>query len=85
MSMLAPPTVTTLAHYSRADRIIGENALTDREKEARVEVWKYSPTVLSNKPNVADTLSVITSLRGEKDERVGQAMEETLRKLWEGK
>jgi hypothetical protein len=82
MSMLAPPTVPMLAHYSRTDRINGMNALTDREKEACVEVWKYPPTVLSVKPGVADMLSVITSLRDEKDERVGQAIEETLRKQW---
>jgi DNA-binding MarR family transcriptional regulator len=84
-SMLSPPTVTTLAHYSRTDKIGGDNALIDREKQVRVEVWKYSPTVLSDTPNAADSLSVITSLKGEKDERVEQAIEAVLRKLWEEK
>ncbi|MDR1532643.1 MAG: hypothetical protein LBS62_10780 [Clostridiales bacterium] len=83
-SMLSPPTVTTLAHYSKTDKISGDNALTDRDKQVRVEVWKYSPTVLSDAPNAADPLSVIVSLGGEKDERVTQAIEEILRKLWEG-
>jgi hypothetical protein len=83
MSMLSPPTLTTLAHYSKTYKIHGENSLTDREKQVRVEVWKYSPTILSGKPNVADALSVIVSLRGVKDERVEQAAEEVMRKLWE--
>jgi hypothetical protein len=82
-SMLSPPIVTTLAHYSKTDKISGDNVLTDREKQVRVEVWKYSPTVLSDTPNIADPLSVIVSLLGEKDERVTQAIEEILRRLWE--
>jgi DNA-binding Lrp family transcriptional regulator len=81
-TMLSPPTVTTRAHYSKTNKINGENALTDRVKQVRIEVWKYSPTILSNTPNTADPLSVVVSLRGEKDERVEQAVEEVLRKLW---
>ena len=84
-SMLSPPTVTTLAHYSRTDKINGANALNDREEQVRVEIWKYSPTVLSDSPNTADPLSVIVSLRDEKDERVVQAVDLVLGKLWEGK
>ena len=85
MSMLSPPTVSILAYYSRTDKINGENALIDREKQVCVEVWKYSPTILSDNPNVADALSVVVSLRDEKDERTRQAVEEVLRKLWEGR
>jgi hypothetical protein len=84
-SMLSPPAVATLAHYSKTDKISGGNALTDREKQVRVEAWKYSPIVLSDAPNAADPLSVIVSLKDEKDERVQQATEEVLRKLWEDK
>lgn len=84
-SMLSPPTVTTLAHYSRTDKVNGANALTDREMEVRVEIWKYSPTVLSGNPNTADPLSVVVSLRDDKDERVEQAVGEVMRKLWEDK
>jgi hypothetical protein len=89
--MLSPPTVTTFAHFSpparragKTDKISGGNALADREKQVRVEVWKYSPTALSDTPNTADPLSVIVSLNDEKDERVTQAVEEVLRNLWEG-
>ena len=82
-SMLSPPTVTTLAHYNKADKIVGANSLIDREKQVRVEIWKYSPSVLSDSPNIADPLSVIVSLRDEKDERVAQAIAEVMRKLWE--
>jgi hypothetical protein len=83
-TMLSPPTVTTFAHFSKTDKISGGNALTDREKQVRIEVWKYSPTILSDTPNTADPLSVIVSLKDEKDERVTQAVEEILRNLWEG-
>ena len=80
--MLSPPIVTTLAHYSRTDRIVGANSMIDREKQVRVEIWKYSPIVLSDSKNTADPLSVIVSLRDEKDERVEQAVGEAMRKLW---
>jgi hypothetical protein len=82
MSMLSAPLAATLAYFSRTDRLIGENTLTDREKQVRVEVWKYSPTALSNKQNVADPLSVVVSLSGEHDERVVQAIEEILKNIW---
>jgi hypothetical protein len=82
-TMLSPPTVTTFTHFNKTDKISGDNAISDRERQVRVEVWKYSPTVLSDTPNIADPLSVIVSLVGEKDERVTQAIEEVLRKLWE--
>jgi len=81
-SMLSAPRVPTFAHYSRTNKISGENALSDREKQVRVEVWKYSPIALSANSNVADPLSVIVSLRDERDERVEQAIEETLGNLW---
>jgi DNA-binding MarR family transcriptional regulator len=82
-SMLSPPTVPTLAYFSKTDKLNGESSLTDREKQVRVEIWKYSPTVLSDVPNIADPLSVVVSLKDDNDERVRQAAEEVLRKLWE--
>jgi DNA-binding MarR family transcriptional regulator len=81
LSVLSAPLVTTLAYYNRTDKLDGENSLTDREKQVRIEVWKYSPTVLSGNTNAADPLSVIVSLRDERDERVAQAIEEILTKI----
>jgi hypothetical protein len=82
VSMLAAPAVATYAYYSRTDRLHGESVLIDREKQARVEIWKYPPAILSGSSDTADTLSVIASLRDEHDERVEQAIEQTLEKIW---
>ncbi|MDR0424135.1 MAG: MarR family transcriptional regulator [Clostridiales Family XIII bacterium] len=82
LSMLSAPFATTRAYYNRTDKLNGENSLTDREKQIRVEVWKYPPAVLSANPNSADPLSVIVSLRDERDERVEQAIEEALANMW---
>ena len=83
LSMLSAPQLDTRAFYSKTDRINGENSLTDREKQVRIEVWKYPPALLSVRKNTADPLSVIVSLREEQnDERVDQAIEEVLKKMW---
>jgi DNA-binding MarR family transcriptional regulator len=82
MSMLADDTVSTHAYFSRTDKLFGENALTDRNNQVRVEIWKYAPTLLSERKAVADPLSVIASLRDESDPRVEQAIENVLETLW---
>ncbi|MDR1320387.1 MAG: hypothetical protein LBK56_03030 [Gracilibacteraceae bacterium] len=82
MTMLADDNVPTCAYHSRTDKLIGENALSDREKQVRVEIWKYAPSLLSKDKSVADPLSVLVSLKGERDERVQQAAEEVLGGLW---
>jgi DNA-binding MarR family transcriptional regulator len=82
MTMLADDNVPTYAYYSRTDKLSGENTLSDREKHVRVEIWKYAPTLLSKERDMADSLSVLVSLRGERDERVLQATEEVLDRLW---
>jgi len=81
-SMLSPPVVTTLAYYSKTAGVSGTSALIDREKQIRVEIWKYSPTLLSDSLKTADPLSVIVSLRDDKDERIEQAVGEAMRRLW---
>ncbi len=82
LSMLSAPVVETFACFSRTSRIQGENALIDHEKQARIEIWKYHPTLLSKRADVADPLSVIVSLRDERDERVEQAIGEVLERIW---
>ena len=83
MTMLAAPETTIYAYYSKADRLKGEHGLTDLEKQARVEIWKYDPTALSGQRHMADPLSVIVSLKDERDdERVKRSIEEVLKNLW---
>jgi DNA-binding MarR family transcriptional regulator len=81
-TMLADDAVPTFAYYSKTDKLSGENALTDRETQVRAEVWKYAPTLLSRDAGIADQLSVIVSLRGERDERIEQAIDKILKELW---
>ena len=78
MSMLSAPSVLTYAYYNKSHKLDGENALIDREKQMRIEIWKYSPSALSKRMNIADPLSVIASLMDNRDERVEQAIEKVL-------
>jgi DNA-binding MarR family transcriptional regulator len=83
ISMLSSPQLDTRAYYSKAEKLLGENSLYDREKQIRIEVWRYPPALLSARVNVADPLSVIVSLRDERnDARVEQAIEGVLKKMW---
>ena len=83
MTMLAAPNVPTYAFYSRTDKLVGEHGLSDQQSQARIEIWKYSPTILSKSKNTADPLSVIVSLRHEqRDERVEQAVEDVFKNIW---
>ena len=83
VTMLSAPNVPIYAYHNRTDKLIGENGLSDYETQARVEIWKYSPTILSENKNTADPLSVVVSLKHQQgDERVEQAVEEVLEKMW---
>jgi hypothetical protein len=82
LSMLGDDDVPTYAYYHRTDKLSGENALSDRDNQVRVEIWKYSPTILATQDNIADPLSVLVSLRGENDPRVEQAVESVLENMW---
>ena len=83
LTMLAAPDVPTYAYYSKKEKINGEYSLIDHDKQARVEIWKYDPIVLSEKSNIADPLSVIVSLKDERDDdRIEQAIEDILKNMW---
>jgi len=83
ITMLAASEVPTFAYYSKTDKLSGEYGLTDRETQVRVEIWKYTPDVLSKHGYTADPLSVIVSLKDERgDERIDQAIEDVLKKMW---
>ena len=82
-TMLAAPNLPTYAYFSRTDRIHGDSVLSDYEKQVRIEVWKYSPEMFSKTNGVSDILSVIVSLKEERDDvRVKQAIDDILNKLW---
>jgi hypothetical protein len=82
ITMLADDNAPTCAYHSRTDKLVGENALSDRDRQVRVEIWKYAPALLSKDKGMADPLSVLMSLKGERDERIQQAAEEVLGGLW---
>ena len=83
LTMLGAPDIPTYAYYNKTEKINGENGLTDYEKQVRLEIWKYAPTVLSTQSNIADPLSVIVSLKDEQyDERIVQAIDDVLKKMW---
>jgi hypothetical protein len=58
------------------------DTLVDEDTQAEVQVWRYPPALLSEKPGMVDILSLITSLRHVKDERIEGALEELQASLW---
>lgn len=48
--------------------------------QARLEVWRYTPTILAD-GNVVDRLSLVLSLRDADDERVAKAVGELLKEM----
>ncbi|MBS6194177.1 MAG: MarR family transcriptional regulator [Clostridiales bacterium] len=58
-----------------------QKELLDPYKQIGIEVWKYSPQ-LFGKDGTVDTISLALSLLEEKDERIEEAVEEMLNKLW---
>ena len=55
--------------------------LEDSNKQVAVEMWRYDPKRLSNNKEV-DELSLALSLKDNEDERVQDAVDKMLRKLW---
>ena len=84
LTMLAASDVPTYAYFSKTDGLLGESGLSDRRNQVRVEIWKYAPNLLSKHGTSADPLSVIASLKEEReDARVEQAVEDILKKMWD--
>lgn len=54
-----------------------KNELIDPDEQVALELWAYDPKLLSN-DNMADTLSVVLSLRDNNDERVEEAVEKII-------
>ena len=82
LSMLNPPAVKTFAFFGKAGDLVGTDTLIDGNTQAEVEIWRYAPALLSDRPGIVDTLSLVVSLQADGDERVEQAVDEVLSKLW---
>ena len=78
-TMLGLPTVKTVAFYGKSVELAGTDELIDSEAQTEVEIWKYDPSLLSDRPGLADPLSLAVALRTTEDERVQQAIEEMLK------
>lgn len=81
-SMLNEPNVRSYA----AERIsqwkdFTTNSLQNSKVQVAVEMWRYNPRKLSTR-NTVDELSLALTLREDADERVEEAVEEMLNKLW---
>ena len=81
-SMLNEPNVRCYA----AERIsqwkdFTTNSLRNSKVQVAVEMWRYNPRKLSTR-NTVDELSLALTLREDADERVEEAVEEMLNKLW---
>lgn len=84
-SMLNPEQCATYAiKIGSIDQRKLQQEFIDEEKQVRVEIWRYDPHILG-KNGIVDPLSLAVSLQDVSDERVEQAVDEMLIKLWEDK
>lgn len=80
MSMLNPSRLRTYAVYEKdfdKRQLIDE--LIDPEVQVKVEIWAYDPQLFTH-TNIADTLSIVLSLKENKDERIEEVLEDILEK-----
>lgn len=83
LTMLAEPDVPAIAIHSMRqqalfDALRANELPSANDAELEVEVWAYSPRLLSDGPTV-DRLSLYLSLRDDQDDRVRAALEEMMR------
>lgn len=64
------------------DKTLTVNKYTTNDSEIKLELWKYNPYVLKDN-NAVDILSLALSFKGNKDERLEDAIEEMLNIFWE--
>jgi DNA-binding MarR family transcriptional regulator len=82
-TMLAPPRMTVRAYDGKIGDLQGTDTLVDLDMQTQVEVWRYSPTLLSRKVGVADPLSLWAAITNETDgPRLDMAKEELLAEIW---
>jgi DNA-binding MarR family transcriptional regulator len=80
-TMLNPPGVATYAFDGKAGELSGTDTLVDADAQAEVEVWRYSPTLLSAKSGLPDPLSLWVTLAND-DARIEIAKDELLAGIW---
>jgi DNA-binding MarR family transcriptional regulator len=83
-TMLNPPEVTAYAFEGKVNELPGTNTLVDADAQAEIEVWRYSPTLLSAKDNLPDPLSLWATI-ADGDARIELAKDELLKDIWRGK
>jgi DNA-binding MarR family transcriptional regulator len=82
-TMLAPPQTSVYAYHGKASDLAGTDTLVDPESQSQVEIWRYSPTVLSQKKNCVDLLSLWTSITNEdNDPRLDIVKDVLLEEIW---
>lgn len=75
-TMLNPSRIITYAISDKEfDKKNLMDELVDPEKQVKLELWAYDPGMFS-KDKIADSLSVMLSLRENEDERIEEAIEE---------
>lgn len=80
MSMLNPSRLRTYAVYEKDfDKTQLIDELIDPEVQVKVEIWAYDPQLFTH-TNIADTLSIVLSLKENKDERIEEVLEDILEK-----
>jgi hypothetical protein len=82
LTMLSVSQAKTVAYYGKVTDLTGTDTLIDDNEQAGVEIWRYDPLLLSDKPGIVDPLSLAASLQTVEDERVEQAVEDILTNLW---
>jgi DNA-binding MarR family transcriptional regulator len=80
-TLLNPPTVTVFAFDGKVNELPGTTTLVDADAQAEIEVWRYSPIMLSDKVNLPDPLSLWATLADD-DARIEIAKDELLTKIW---
>ena len=82
-SMINPPMVECFAAGSVAAwEKEASNKLQSTDDQCAVELWRYDPRKLSG-GNCVDKLSLALALSADKDERIEEAVEEMLTRVWE--
>lgn len=80
MSMLNPSRIRTYAVYEKdIDKMQLIDELIDPDVQVKVEIWAYDPQLFTH-TNIADTLSIVLSLKENKDERIEEVLEDILEK-----
>ncbi len=81
-SMLNTPNLNCYAMESVSKwNSVMTNSLLDSKHQVAIEMWRYNPRKLS-KGNIVDELSLALALKDDADERVEEAIEVMLNKLW---